>query len=53
VDRRLTYAVHLLRVTDLPISHVALEAGFADQQHLTRMLRARHNRTPKQVRQAG
>jgi AraC family transcriptional regulator len=53
IDRRLTHAVHLLRATDLPISHVALDAGFADQQHLTRMLRARHNRTPRQVRQAG
>ncbi len=51
LDRRLTHAIHLLRETDLPISHVALEAGFADQQHLTRMLRARRGCTPKQVRQ--
>ena len=53
LDRRLAHAVTLLRTTNLPISQVALEAGFADQQHLTRMLRARENRTPRQVRQAG
>jgi AraC family transcriptional regulator len=50
VKRRLERAISLLRGTDMPISHVAIEAGFADQQHLTRVLRARHDATPKQVR---
>lgn len=51
INRRLRQAVHLLRASDMPIAQVALEAGFADQQHLTRMVRARLRKTPKQVRQ--
>jgi AraC family transcriptional regulator len=51
INRRLRQAVHLLRTSDLPIAQVALEAGFADQQHLTRMVRARLRKTPKEVRQ--
>lgn len=51
INRRLRQAVHLLRNTDLPIAEVALDAGFADQQHLTRMVRARLRKTPKEVRQ--
>lgn len=50
INRRLRHAVHLLRSTDMPIAQVALEAGFADQQHLTRMVRARLRKTPKEVR---
>jgi AraC family transcriptional regulator len=50
INRRLRQAVHLLRSTDTPIAQVALDAGFADQQHLTRMVRARLRKTPKQVR---
>jgi len=50
IGRRLRHAVHLLRSSDMPIAQVALEAGFADQQHLTRMVRARLRRTPKEVR---
>ena len=52
VNRRVARAVQLLRTTDMPIAHVALNAGFADQQHLTRVLRARHKHTPRQVRLA-
>jgi AraC-like DNA-binding protein len=51
INRRLRQAVHLLRHSDMPIAQVALEAGFADQQHLTRMVRARLRKTPKEVRQ--
>jgi AraC family transcriptional regulator len=51
INRRLRQAVHLLRNSDMPIAQVALEAGFADQQHLTRMVRARLRKTPKEVRQ--
>lgn len=50
INRRLRHAVHLLRSSDMAIAQVALEAGFADQQHLTRMVRARLRKTPKQVR---
>ncbi len=51
INRRLRHAVQLLRSSDMPIAQVALDAGFADQQHLTRMIRARLRKTPKEVRQ--
>jgi AraC family transcriptional regulator len=50
IDRRLRQAVNLLSNTDLPISHVAVETGFSDQQHMTRTFRARLGRTPNQIR---
>lgn len=53
IDRRLTQAVALLQTSNLPIVEVALAAGFADQAHLTRAMRARRNITPGQVRRAG
>jgi AraC family transcriptional regulator len=51
IDRRLAWAVQLLRTTDLPIALVALEAGFGDQPHLTRACRARLGRTPRAIRE--
>lgn len=53
IDRRLETAVGLLQRTDLPIAIIALEAGFADQAHLTRLMRARIGITPRAVRLAG
>ncbi len=50
IDRRLREAVRLLRFSGLPIAQVAYEAGFADQQHMTRAFRARLKRTPNAVR---
>lgn len=50
IDRRLDHAVSLLRSTDLPIAFIALEAGFTDQAHLTRLCRARLGKTPGAVR---
>lgn len=50
IDRRLDHAVGLLRSTDLPIAFIALEAGFTDQAHLTRLCRARLGKTPGAVR---
>ncbi len=50
IDRRLSEAVKLLRSSTRPIAVVALDSGFVDQAHLTRMLRARHGRTPRDVR---
>jgi AraC family transcriptional regulator len=50
IARRLRAAVRLLRTTDLPIAIVALEAGFGDQAHLTRAMRARLGCTPGSVR---
>ena len=50
IDRRLDHAVALLRSTDLPIAFIALEAGFTDQAHLTRLCRARLGKTPGALR---
>lgn len=50
ITRRLRQAMHLLKSTEMPIAEVAIETGFADQQHMTRAFRARLGRTPGQVR---
>jgi AraC family transcriptional regulator len=50
LDRRLSHAVRMLATTDVPVAVVAVDSGFVDQAHLTRMLRARYGRTPGQVR---
>ena len=52
IERRIEAAVGLLRSSDMPIAQVAIETGFADQQHLTRVFRARKGSTPGRVRQA-
>lgn len=52
IDRRIAHAEHLLSRTDLPIAQIAIAAGFSDQQHLTRMFRARRGQTPNSLRQA-
>ncbi len=53
IERRIAHAEQLLRQSDMPIAEVALAAGFADQAHLTRLIRARRGTTPRQVRLAG
>ena len=53
MSRRLQQAAHLLRSSDLPIAHIALDVGFADQAHLTRTFQRRFGRTPKLVRDQG
>jgi AraC family transcriptional regulator len=50
IERRLREAVKMLRATDLPIAQVAFATGFADQQHMTRVFRARLGTTPRSVR---
>ena len=50
LDRRLSEAARILATTDVPVAVVAVETGFIDQAHLTRMMRARYGRTPGQVR---
>ena len=39
VQRRVEHAQQLLRNTDLPLSEIAIEAGFTDQSHLARHFR--------------
>ena len=53
ISRRLRQAVQLLHHSDLPIAHIALDVGFADQAHLTRTFQRRFGKTPKLVRCQG
>lgn len=48
--RRVSRATHLLLSTDLPLTRVALDCGFADQAHLTRVLRRVIGDTPLALR---
>jgi AraC family transcriptional regulator len=47
---RVDAAAHMLASTDLPISQVAAEVGFADQSHLTRCFGRYHGTTPGRYR---
>lgn len=47
---RLDHAQRLLRTTELPLAEVATASGFAHQEHLTRVMRARLDTTPGAVR---
>lgn len=53
LDARVRQALALLRHTAQPLSEVALSAGFASQQHLSRVLRQRTGQTPAQLRRRG
>jgi AraC family transcriptional regulator len=50
LDRRIQRAQQMLAVGRLPVKAIALECGFADQAHLTRVMRARLGRTPASLR---
>jgi AraC-type DNA-binding domain-containing proteins len=49
-NRRLEFARDALRNPAMPISCIAVKAGFADQSHLTRLFRARFGVTPAEYR---
>jgi AraC family transcriptional regulator len=49
--QRLERAIGLLRETKLPVSEIAARTGFADQSHLTRLMRQHRGVTRGQVRQ--
>lgn len=49
---RIQRAVRLLRESDLPLSSVAVDAGFADQAHLTRAIRRALQTSPGRIRLA-
>ncbi|WP_217630667.1 GlxA family transcriptional regulator [Paracoccus tibetensis] len=53
LDMRLSLAHHLITTGDRPISQIALECGFCDSSHLSRMFRRRYDQTPQALRQSG
>lgn len=52
VQRRVERARHLLRKTDLPLSEIALAAGFSDQSHFARHFRRLTGTSPSVARRA-
>ena len=50
LDIRLSFARHLLEVTDKSISAIAVECGFCDSSHLSRLFRRRYDSTPFEIR---
>ncbi len=49
--QRVESAQHMLKETDAPLAHVALESGFANQSHLTRIFKRHLGLTPRAYRQ--
>ncbi|MBD8892139.1 GlxA family transcriptional regulator [Roseibium litorale] len=47
---RLTFARHLVETTDKSIAQIAVDCGFCDSSHLSRMFRRRYENTPQEVR---
>lgn len=47
---RLAFARHLLEATEHPISSIAVECGFCDSSHLSRMFRQRYGCRPSELR---
>ena len=47
---RLAFAHHLLAATDKSIAMIAVECGFCDSSHLSRMFRRSYGRTPQEMR---
>jgi len=52
LDIRLAFARHLLDATEKSISTIAVECGFCDSSHLSRMFRHRYECTPSEMRSA-
>jgi transcriptional regulator GlxA family with amidase domain len=50
LDIRLAFARHLLEATDKSIAAIAVECGFCDSSHLSRMFRRRFACTPQAIR---
>lgn len=50
-DVRLSYAMRLLQISNLSLSDIALEVGFYDQSHFSRVFRERYGMTPLEYRQ--
>jgi len=53
IRRRLERTMELLSATDMPLSQIALAAGFADQSHCARRFRQQHvGMSPRAYRRA-
>jgi transcriptional regulator GlxA family with amidase domain len=50
LQRRIEHAQQMLRNTQLPLSEIALSAGFSDQSHLARHFRRMTGTSPSLVR---
>ena len=50
LQKRIEHAQHMLRNTELPLSEIALSAGFSDQSHLARHFRRMTGMSPSLVR---
>jgi AraC family transcriptional regulator len=50
MNARIRRANALLMSTDLPLAEIALQCGFSNQQHMTRMVRRTTGRTPGAIR---
>ena len=48
--QRIEKACHLLKTTDMPLAHIALESGFANQSHFTRIFKRHLGLTPRAYR---
>ena len=49
---RLSFARHLVETTNKSVASIAVECGFCDTSHLSRMFRRRFNSTPHEIRKA-
>jgi AraC family transcriptional regulator len=49
--QRVERAQHLLKATNMPLASIALESGFANQSHLTRIFKRHLGLTPRTYRQ--
>lgn len=49
--QRVEKARHLLKTTDMPLAHIAMESGFANQSHFTRIFKRHFDLTPRAFRQ--
>jgi transcriptional regulator GlxA family with amidase domain len=50
---RLSFARHLIETTEKSVAAIAVECGFCDSSHLSRMFRRRYDRTPHELRRSG
>ena len=52
LDIRLAFARHLLEATDKSVSAIAVDSGFCNSSHLSRIFRLRYDCTPSEIRKA-